>query len=142
MRESRKNLRMIAERVDRIARIARIARTGRNLVGFTRQREGREHGVPATVLIRTVAALSHGRMRSRGIYFICAIPDDLPAVHGDNVQRQIVLINLLENALQALSTGCHCHVRAAVHQQCLEIEVQDLGPDPEWLFTAFFLSQG
>ena len=80
-------------------------------------------------------------MRSREIYLTCAIPDDLPAVHGDNDQRQQVLINLLGNASQALSLGCHCHVRAAVHQQCLKIEVQDLGPDPEWLFTAFYITK-
>ena len=137
--EGSENLRMIAEQVDR------IARTVRNLLGFARQREGREHRVPATVLIRTVATLFHGRMRTRGIFFVCAIPDDLPAVHGDNDQLQEVLINLLENASQALSPGCHCHVRAAVHQQCLEIEVEDdgpgLGPDPERLFTPFYTTK-
>jgi PAS domain S-box-containing protein len=137
--EGRENLGMIAEQVDR------IARTVRNLLGFARQREGREKRVPATVLIRTVASLFHGRMRTRGIFFTCVVPDDLPGIHGDNDQLQEVLINLLENASQALSPGRRCYIRAAVHHQCLEIEVEDDGPglgaDPERLFTPFYTTK-
>ena len=137
--EGRENLGMIAEQVDR------IARTVRNLLGFARQREGQEKRVPATGLIRTVASLFHGRMRTQGIFFTGVVPDDLPGIHGDNDQLQEVLINLLENASQALGPGRHCHIRAAVHQQCLEIEVEDDGPglgaDPERLFTPFYTTR-
>ena len=136
---ARTNLDMIAEQVDR------IARTVRNLLGFARQREGRDKRVPATALIRTVATLFHGRMRARGIDFSIDVPDDLPAVHGDNDQLQEVLINLLENASQALSSGRHCQVRARVRHQQVEIEVEDdgpgLGPEPERLFTPFFTTK-
>ncbi|MBA3699547.1 MAG: PAS domain S-box protein [Planctomycetes bacterium] len=137
--EARTNLDMIAEQVDR------IARTVRNLLGFARQREGRDKRVPATALIRTVATLFQGRMRARGIEFTINVPDDLPAVHGDNDQLQEVLINLLENASQALSAGRHCIVRAAVRGQSLEIDVEDdgpgLGPEPERLFTPFYTTK-
>jgi PAS domain S-box-containing protein len=137
--EARTNLDMIAEQVDR------IARTVRNLLGFARQREGRDKRVPATTLIRTVATLFHGRMRARGIDFATTVPDDLPAVHGDNDQLQEVLINLLENASQALSAGKRCLVRAAVKGSQIEIEVEDdgpgLGPDPERLFTPFYTTK-
>ncbi len=136
---ARTNLDMIAEQVDR------IARTVRNLLGFARQREGRDKRVPATALIRTVTTLFQGRMRARGIDFVNDVPDDLPAVHGDNDQLQEVLINLLENASQALSAGRHCLVRARVRSQHIEIEVEDdgpgLGPDPERLFTPFFTTK-
>jgi signal transduction histidine kinase len=137
--EARTNLDMIAEQVDR------IARTVRNLLGFARQREGRDKRVPATALIRTVATLFQGRMRARGIDFTIDVPDNLPAMHGDNDQLQEVLINLLENASQALSAGRRCIVRAAVRGQSLEIEVEDdgpgLGPEPERLFTPFYTTK-
>ena len=129
------HLDMIAEQVDR------IARTVRNLLGFARQREAKEGRVPATVLIRTVATLFTGRMRARGITFECHIPNDLPIIHGDNDQLQEVLINLLENASQALSSGHRVELRAKAQSQQLDIVVEDngpgLGPDPERLFTPF-----
>jgi PAS domain S-box-containing protein len=137
--EVRRNLDMIAEQVDR------IARTVRNLLGFARQREARDGRVPATTLIHTVTALFSGRMRARGIAFVCNVPDDLPAVQGDIDQLQEVLINLLENASQALGAGRHCTVRAAARDQRVEIEVEDdgpgLGPDPERLFTPFYTTK-
>lgn len=135
MPDARKNLDMIAEQVDR------IARTVRNLLGFARQRDAKEGRVPATILIRTVTNLFSGRMKARGISFTCDIPDNLPIVHGDNDQLQEVLINLLENASQALQSGKSVVLRAKAHGPQLDIVVEDdgpgLGPDPERLFTPF-----
>jgi PAS domain S-box-containing protein len=135
MPDARGNLDMIAEQVDR------IARTVRNLLGFARQREAKDGRVPATVLIRTVAALFAGRMRAKNIIFECQIPNNLPMIHGDNDQLQEVLINLLENASQALRSGNRVDLRSNADGQQLNIVVEDNGPglgaDPERLFTPF-----
>jgi PAS domain S-box-containing protein len=134
-----KNLDMIAAQVDR------IARTVRNLLGFARQREAKDGRVPVTVLMRTVVALFTGRMRSRGIALVTDIPDQLPLVHGDNDQLQEVVINLLENASQALGPGQQVMVKALAHDGQLTIIVEDngpgLGPDPERLFTPFMTTK-
>jgi PAS domain S-box-containing protein len=135
MPEARGNIDMIAEQVDR------IAHTVRNLLGFARQREAKEGRVPATILIRTVTSLFSGRMKARGIIFDCHIHIDLPMIQGDNDQLQEVLINLLENASQALSSGHRVELRAYAREAQLDIVVEDngpgLGPDPERLFTPF-----
>jgi PAS domain S-box-containing protein len=137
--EACKNLDMIAAQVDR------IARTVRNLLGFARQREAKDGRVPVTMLMRTVVALFTGRMRSRGIIFMSEIPEQLPMVHGDNDQLQEVVINLLENASQALTAGQQVTVKAFAEHEQLTIIVEDngpgLGPDPERLFTPFMTTK-
>ena len=134
-----RNLVMIGEQVDR------IARTVRNLLGFARQRETGDGRVQATPLIRTVADLFAGRMKAKGIRFAVEVPDDLPVLSGDADQLQEVLINLLENACQALDRGSHVRLAARLDEQRLSIAIEDDGPglgeDPQKLFTPFFTTK-
>jgi PAS domain S-box-containing protein len=137
--EVTKHLELIGHQVDR------IARTMRNLLGFSRQREVQDLRVPASLLISTVAELFVGRMQAKGIRFDLAVPDQLPAVRGDVDQLQEVLINLLENACQALGSGDQVTLRAELIGQFIEICIEDDGPglsgDPEKLFTPFYTTK-
>jgi PAS domain S-box-containing protein len=137
--EARKALDLISEQVDR------IARTVRNLLGFARQREARERQVPCGELIRTVAELFAGRMRAKSITFELRVAEALPLVQGDPDQLQEVLINLLENACQALGHGRRVMLSANVREHLIEIVIEDDGPglgtDPERLFTPFYTTK-
>jgi signal transduction histidine kinase len=62
--------------------------------------------VPVAVndLIREVSALMRGEMTRRGIAVKLELANELPRVHGDRVQLQQVLVNLLVNAADAMDT--------------------------------------
>jgi two-component system sensor kinase FixL len=64
-------------------------------------------------------------------------PDDLPAIHGDHVQLEQVVLNLVHNSVEAIAGAGRPegHVRVVARQQAapprIEISVLDNGPGVE-----------
>ena len=84
-------------------------------------------------LIGEVVALVHGDASSRHITLETEEPDILPLVHGDRVQIQQVLINLILNAMDALHGLPDGERRVIVCARyggagTVEIAVSDTGP--------------
>jgi PAS domain S-box-containing protein len=63
------------------------------------QREGVDINEP----IREVVALAQQELRRNGVALRTVLAGDLPRVHGDKVQLQQVLLNLLLNGIEAMS---------------------------------------
>ena len=53
-------------------------------------------------LVREALIVMHGDLVSKGVDATCESVEDLPAVHGDRVQIQQVLLNLITNAADAM----------------------------------------
>jgi PAS domain S-box-containing protein len=53
--------------------------------------------------IREVIALTHGEVVKQGVAVQTQLAEGLPLVHGDRVQLQQVIINLIVNAIEAMS---------------------------------------
>ncbi|MGD8240344.1 MAG: HAMP domain-containing sensor histidine kinase, partial [Armatimonadota bacterium] len=56
------------------------------------------------------------------------LPEDLPHILGDEGQLQLVLSNLVANAVEAMPHGGELHVGTGVDNGFVRVEVRDTGP--------------
>lgn len=117
------------------AQIDRIGRIVRSLLDFSAHQVCHE---PVSVgrIVKEAADLFAPSFRARGIGLEVDIPDNLPCPAGDAGAIQQILVNLLENAREAL-VGGQVRIAARDVDGSIEIMVEDdgpgLGPDPERL---------
>lgn len=76
----------------------------RRLRGMLRKGEGKSESVVLNDLVPPVLHLVHRELASRGIGVKLQLGEDLPPIAGDAIQLQQVLINLLMNAVDAVSS--------------------------------------
>ena len=63
----------------------------------------RKEALAINQAILEVIALLHGEVVKHGVLVQTQLADDLPIIHGDRVQLQQVILNLIINAIQAMS---------------------------------------
>jgi PAS domain S-box-containing protein len=76
----------------------------RRLRGMLRKGESRAESIGINDLVQPVIRLVHGELVSRGISVRTDLAQDLPMVAGDPVQLQQVLLNLVMNAMDAVTS--------------------------------------
>lgn len=124
---------------DVIARIRDIARKA----------DPRRETVAIAPLVEETLALLQRDLQTHGIAIRTQIADGLPAVSGDRVQLQQVLMNLMLNAEQAMADvpldQRTLEVSARLERDMVVVEVADAGTgfvaDPESLFAPFFTTK-
>jgi PAS domain S-box-containing protein len=94
-------------------------------------------------VVQEVLKLLHGDLLNQHIAVGVELAPQLPAVLGDRVQLQQVLLNLLLNGCEAMARGAadgrRLHVRSAWTQDAVEVSVCDRGPGipPEHIESIF-----
>jgi len=106
--------------------------------------------VDVNEVIRDVLALAHRELVTGGVTTRTELAPDLPSVLGDRVQLQQVMLNLIMNAIDAMSP-VHDRprtllIKSARDAEGVVIEVQDSGKglDPEQasrIFDSFFTTK-
>jgi C4-dicarboxylate-specific signal transduction histidine kinase len=101
--------------------------------------------------IRDVLALVRSEVHRHGVVVETHLAADVPRIQGDRIQLQQVLLNLLMNALEALSGGGNGPRELVVQSdmdtaQDVRVTVRDSGPglDPQGLdrlFDAFYTTK-
>ena len=70
--------------------------------GLIKKAPPRQEALAINQAILEVIALLHGEVVKHGISVQTQLADDVPVVHGDRVQLQQVILNLIINAIQAM----------------------------------------
>jgi PAS domain S-box-containing protein len=82
--------------------------------------------------IGEIIALIHGEIVKNGVCVQSSLEEQLPAVQGDRVQLQQVLLNLTMNALEAMKSvgngSRHLLISTARSDSVVQVSVQDSGP--------------
>ncbi|QGZ59302.1 GAF domain-containing sensor histidine kinase [Paraburkholderia acidiphila] len=111
----------------------------------------RTDGLDVNDMIRELIALTRSEASKSGVEVTVELADGLPHVQGDRVQLQQVMLNLMINAIEAMSemkTGERMLLvrtgRTDENELC--VSVQDSGPalaagSPEGVFEAFFTTK-
>jgi len=97
----------------------------------------------ANELIREVMALTHNQLLTSGVAVHTELASDIPAVFGDRVQLQQVMLNLIMNAIDAMTATSGrpriLLIKSARATEGVLIQVEDSGQgiDPEQLSRIF-----
>jgi two-component system NtrC family sensor kinase len=138
--ELRDGLRLINEQAHRARHIVR------DLLAFVRPREDRREPVDLAELARRVLASQEGEARSHGVTMSIEVPAIPPVVLADRLGLEQVVVNLIDNAMDAAGSGGQ--VRVLVGREdgrgCLTVEDDGVGvPDAicDRIFEPFFTTK-
>jgi len=119
--------------------------------GLIRKTAPHKESMDLSAAIREMVELISGQVSKSGASMHVDICDALPAVIGDRVELQQVLLNLIMNALEAMTgvdISVRCvHIQAEHHlESALLVSVSDTGPgfdsvSAEKVFTPFYTTK-
>src|SRR5262249_18372580 len=118
---------------------------------LSRKRASQKSNLDINETILEVVALTRAEAAKNGISVETRFGDDLPSVDGDRVQVQQVVLNLIINSIEAMSSS-HTSTRhllisaAGTEPDRVVIAVQDSGPgldsaDLDHIFDAFYTTK-
>ncbi len=138
-------LEQIGEEANRAAEIIR------RIKAFAQKREPRFSAVSINGLVEETVFFTRADLQRNGVHLVLELAPELPAVSGDSVQIQQVLLNLVRNGIEAMeqSPDNDRLLRIATRQcgaDTVQIEVCDSGAgikpaDLEQVFEPFFTTK-
>lgn len=138
--EASDNLGLITQQVDRINRIIK------NLRGFARNEVEVAEPVDLNVVLTDAKRLADKRLRDEGVTLNYAPAGQAVMVMGGPVRLQQVIVNLMNNAMDAMAEGDEKQLSLSVEQQAdtVRLRVADTGAglaDPERVFEPFYTTK-
>jgi signal transduction histidine kinase len=127
--------------------IRRLDRVVQGFLGFMRPHELEIKPIEVAALLHSVVALVEAEWQSQGIRFVLnPASQGLPTIEGDEELLRQALLNIVQNACQAMPTGGVVTVGARVENQMLCLEVADEGvgiapEDVERMFTLYYTTR-
>ncbi|MGQ9666376.1 MAG: GAF domain-containing protein [Anaerolineae bacterium] len=104
-----------------------------------------EEGLPASTphginqLVQAALESFEWRLQRQGITAHLHLADDLPPIAGNPWQLRQSLLNIIQNALEAMPAGGTLTITTSPHSNGVQITIQDTGPgfDPDHLHHVF-----
>lgn len=146
------NLGEIKQVLDNVIKDAhRAAEVLDRIRGHIRKAPPQKGPVDIAKIIGEMVEFTRSQATSNGASVHTDIAQDLPLVHGDRVELQQVLLNLILNALEAMSSvnggERQLQINAEMEEQgSVLVQVSDSGPgfaagETERVFTAFYTTK-
>jgi signal transduction histidine kinase len=137
--DARENLTNISIQIQRMIAIIK------HYLGRTRDRTSDHRPLLLNTLIANTLHLLNPQFVQHQIAVTATLAEDLPVLHGDSAALQRVLVNLLNNALDAMDKGGQLHISTRfktppeIPQPGIQIDLCDTGSGipPEVLPTIF-----
>jgi two-component system, NtrC family, sensor kinase len=141
------------ERLDFMKKIEeeteRIRDIVKNLLDFSKPTKPNREEIDVGTVVQKALKLVHNMLNVHNVDANLDLQDGLPLVYIDERQIRGVLVNLLTNAIQAMSPGNHLSIRTRTGSvpDFVEIEVQDTGKGIArevlpYIFDPFFSTKG
>jgi signal transduction histidine kinase len=131
------------------AETERIRKIVKNLLDFSKPKDANPKDSDINIVVQKTLTLVQNMIDVQNIETIMRLKEGLPHVFIDEHQVQQVLVNLITNAVQAMSSGGRLFVasRTGMSNNTIEITVKDTGKgiQPEFLshiFDPFFSTKG
>jgi len=144
---SEKDRREFMSKVD--AETERIRKIVKNLLDFSKPKDANPSEADINVVIQKTLTLVQNMIDVQNIETMVRLEEGLPHLYIDEYQIQQVLVNLVTNAVQAMSPGGRLFIasRPGKERDSVEISVMDTGKGipPEFLphiFDPFFSTKG
>lgn len=110
-----------------------------SLLGFAREKEPKKRPLNPNSLVEKVLSLFTYKLGGAGIRLIKRLAPDTPIIMVDHYQLEQVLINLINNAIQAMEGGGTLTVTTGWNETGIFITVEDTGCGiPEHLIDRIF----
>jgi signal transduction histidine kinase len=134
LREPNKEGPVTLEYLDKLdAEAERVARIARGLLRFGRADEAETQQADLGEIVRATLALTQNAVRKEGIAVRVSVPSDLPSLRCRPYQLQQVLLNLINNARDALAARCPTRTEEKTIQIIVAKELRD---GDSWLTVA------
>jgi two-component system C4-dicarboxylate transport sensor histidine kinase DctB len=140
--DAKANLASISALTERIAQITQ------NLKGFARKASGALGPVPVQASVAAAIALLEHRIRLQGVHVSAGLPEAEIRVWAEQVRLEQVLVNVLQNGVDALRGVAAPEIEVSVEAagERVAIVISDNGPgiraeDVARVFSAFFTTK-
>ena len=129
-----------------VEQAGRIADIVQDLLNFSRTPTDRPQSLNLNERIHSSLRLSHRLLTDRRIDLDLDLCEELPSVLGDPVEFEQVLINLLNNAVEAMADGGELHLASHAEAGQVVISLRDTGEGIEAedlgsIFDPFFTTK-
>jgi C4-dicarboxylate-specific signal transduction histidine kinase len=116
-----------------VAQIDHAAGVVRRMRDFLRRGHPHVSTIDVRGMLEDALILVRAQASAKAIEIVTDVPAELPTLHGDRVQLQQVILNLVRNAMEALAGRTDGNVRITVRrlEDLVEVRVADNGPGIE-----------
>jgi signal transduction histidine kinase len=138
----------MVEHIDSIIEaVERCGTITRQLLGFARRFDVQTQRIDLSNMVDDVLNFHKKEAEYRNITVHVDIPEDIPLIETDRGKLQQIILNLVNNAFQAVENGCFLDIRAAMADaEHVQLSIRDNGcgiaeEDLNKIFEPFFTTK-